>query len=225
MRHVRFLLLAMCVCSFYNQGIVMDLKKENEEIAVTANEDLMREHGILNRVLLIYEELIKQLDTQNAFDSTLLLRATDIIKTFIEEYHEKSEEDYIFPVFRKAKKQLRLVNTLVDQHQAGRKLTGQIREIARANKLENQKERKKVISALRKYIKMYRPHEAREDTVLFPQLTKLISKKEYEELGELFEKIEHEKFGDDGFDKILNDVVAIEKELGIYELSQFTPQN
>ncbi len=34
---------------------------------------------------------------------------------------------------------------------------------------------------------MYRPHEAREDTILFPALRKLVSKNEYHSLGEKFE--------------------------------------
>ena len=71
---------------------------------------------------------------------------------------------------------------------------------------------------------MYRPHEAREDTVLFPAFRKLVSKHEYDSLGEEFEGNEHKLFGSDGFETIVNKVAEIEKALGIYELSQFTPQ-
>jgi hypothetical protein len=70
---------------------------------------------------------------------------------------------------------------------------------------------------------MYNPHEAREDTVLFPGLRKIVSSHEYGSLGEDFEKKEHELFGDDGFEKMVNRVAGIEKSLGIYELAQFTP--
>lgn len=70
---------------------------------------------------------------------------------------------------------------------------------------------------------MYSPHEAREDTVLFPAFRKIVSRHEYDSLGEEFEKSEHEKFGEDGFATIVDKVARIEKRLGIYELSQFTP--
>jgi len=70
---------------------------------------------------------------------------------------------------------------------------------------------------------MYRPHEARGDTVLFPAFRKLVSQHEYDSLGEEFEKNEHKHFGNDGFDVMLNKVANIEKQLGIYELAQFTP--
>jgi hypothetical protein len=42
-------------------------------------------------------------------------------------------------------------------------------------------------------------------------------------LGEEFEKNEHKLFGEDGFETMVNKVAEIEKSLGIYELSQFTP--
>ena len=71
---------------------------------------------------------------------------------------------------------------------------------------------------------MHRPHEAREDTVLFPALRQIVSKHEFDSLGEDFEKKEHQLFGEDGFEKIVDRVAAIEKELGIDDLSQFTPR-
>jgi len=71
---------------------------------------------------------------------------------------------------------------------------------------------------------MYRPHEAREDTVLFPAFRSIVSPHEYDALGEEFEDREHTLFGEEGFEKIVAEVAALEKALGIYELSRFTPK-
>ena len=71
---------------------------------------------------------------------------------------------------------------------------------------------------------MFNPHEAREDTVLFPAFRTIISKNEFDALGEDFEKEEDKRFGEDGFFKVVDQVAAIEKTFGIYDLSQFTPQ-
>ena len=60
---------------------------------------------------------------------------------------------------------------------------------------------------------MYNPHEAKEDTVLFPAFRKLVSQNEYDSLGEAFEKNEHKLFGEDGFEVIVNKVASIEKSL------------
>ena len=70
---------------------------------------------------------------------------------------------------------------------------------------------------------MYEPHEAREDTVLFPARRDIVSKQEFGALGEDFEKKEHQLFGEDGFEHIVDRVAGIEKTLGIYDLAQFTP--
>jgi hypothetical protein len=43
-------------------------------------------------------------------------------------------------------------------------------------------------------------------------------------LGEDFEKKEHELFGQDGFESVVEKVADLEKKLGIYDLNQFTPQ-
>jgi hypothetical protein len=71
---------------------------------------------------------------------------------------------------------------------------------------------------------MYAPHEAREDTVLFPALHQVVSRNEYDALGEDFEKKEHQLFGKEGFEGMVPRVADIEKQLGIYDLSQFMPR-
>ena len=64
-------------------------------------------------------------------------------------------------------------------------------------------------------MRMYRgPHAAREDTVLFPALHELLSNKEMDALGDQFEDEENRRFGNRGFEKTVEQVAAIEKELG-----------
>ena len=197
-------------------------KEKEEEIPPT--EDLMREHGILNRVLLIYEEVIRRLEKDEE-PLKELLNAAMIIQEFIENYHEKLEEDHIFPLFEKNKKEVRLVKTLRNQHTKGREITSEILKISSSHHDLDQKTRRLLISLLKKFIRMYRPHEAREDTVLFPQVRSFISEQEFKDLGEKFENLEHELFGKEGFFAIVKRVEMIEKELGIYQLEQFTPRS
>lgn len=199
-----------------------DEKKDAEEISPA--EDLMREHGVLNRLLLIYDHHLHLLAMKQPFDGAVLVSAADIIRRFIEDYHEKLEEDFLFPRFRKAGKLVGLVDTLLEQHKAGRTLTAQIRELAGVATLKYVSDSEKLVDALHAFLRMYRPHEAREDTVLFPVFRSIVSPHEYAALGDEFEKKEDELFGDDGFFKVVDQVAALEKKLGIYDLSQFTPK-
>jgi hemerythrin-like domain-containing protein len=197
-------------------------KAGEKEEGVSANEDLMREHGILKRVLLAYDEIIRRIHAKQDFPPQAVTDAATIIRKFIEDYHEKLEEDHLFPRFRKSGKLVDLVNTLYAQHQAGRKLTDRI--MATAASLKTEDDRIPLASDLTAFNRMYAPHEAREDTVLFPELHKIVSRHEYDAMGDQFEAIERKTFGGDGFDIYLDKVTSIEKQLGIYDLNQFTPR-
>jgi hemerythrin-like domain-containing protein len=201
------------------QALIGQQKQEEE---VSTNEDLMREHGILKRVLLAYDEIIRRIRTNKEFPPQAVTDGATIIRKFIEDYHEKLEEDHLFPRFRKAGKLVELVNTLYAQHQAGRRVTDRI--VATAAALKTQDDRNRLASDLEAFNRMYAPHEAREDTVLFPELHKIVSPHEYDAMGEQFEGIERKTFGGDGFDIYVDKVAALEKQLGIFDLAQFTPK-
>lgn len=198
-------------------------KEEKEEEEVTPSEDLMREHGLLNRVLLVYDHFLNMLSAGQQINPAWLNQSAGIIKTFIEDYHEKQEEDFLFPRFEKAGKLTDLVQVLRTQHQQGRVVTQNILQLSQQPSITTDADKQKLSGLLSSFIRMYRPHEAREDTVLFPAILSIMSKHEYDSLGEDFEKNEHKKFGEGGFEKFIDKVAGIEKELGIYELSQFTP--
>jgi hemerythrin-like domain-containing protein len=146
-----------------------------------------------------------------------------MIRTFIEDYHEKLEEDYLFPRFEKANQLTDLVQVLRLQHKAGRDLTDQILVIAKMKSIADKEKSQKLVKLLVDFNTMYRPHESREDTVLFPAIKKIVSKNEYYSLGEDFEDKERQLFGEDGFESMVDKVAGIEKQLGIYDLEQFTP--
>ncbi|MDD5679660.1 MAG: hemerythrin domain-containing protein [Candidatus Omnitrophica bacterium] len=191
---------------------------------VTPVEDLMREHGVLRRVMLIYEREISESEKGKAIKYDVIYKSAGIIHDFIEAYHEKLEEDYIFPIFEKAGKLTDLTRTLREQHKAGRKLTQSILRFSKEKQSDDKENLNALADNLRAFLKMYRPHAAREDTVLFPALHDLISGKEYDELGDKFENKEIELFGKNGFEKIVGKVTDLEKTLGIYNLEQFTHQ-
>ena len=193
-------------------------EKEEE---VTPPEDLMREHGVLDRVLLIYEAVMRRFGSGEDFDPAVTTDSANIVRQFIEDYHEKLEEDYVFPRFKQAGKMDRLTGILLEQHKAGRRVTDAIMKFGPTSR-KDEDARRQVVGAMQSFITMYRPHAAREDTVLFPKLKTVVSSNEYDSMAEEFEEKEHALFGDDGFDKMVHRVAAIEQRLGIWDLSEFT---
>ena len=221
--------------TFVKEGIVMAAagtvvtfisscknEEEGEGQEVSPPEDLMQEHGLLNRVLLIYDTCRAHLMDKTSFPMEAIANSATIVRTFVEDYHEKQEENYLFPRFKKANQLTDLVDVLLQQHQAGRRVTDEIISLTKSSS-KTDTEQQRLIQLLASFNKMYRPHEAREDTILFPAFRKIVSHHEYDSLGEEFEDNEHKLFGEDGFETMVNKVADIEKTLGIYELKQFTP--
>jgi hemerythrin-like domain-containing protein len=206
------------------QGAEKEKKGDEKEAEVGPPEDLMREHGVLKRVLLIYGEALRRLDAKQDFPPDALADAARIIRSFVEDYHEKLEENFLFPRFEKANRLVDLVKVLRMQHEAGRRVTDVTLRFANLQSLRNEAERTQLVTSMQQFIRMYNPHEAREDTILFPAFRKIVSSHEFDSLGEDFEKKEDELFGEDGFEKVVDKVAGIEKRFGIYDLAQFTPK-
>lgn len=188
----------------------------------SAVEDLGKEHGLLNRILLIYEDLIDKYN-KGIWNEDLISIGKDaayIVRIFIENHHEELEEAYVFPVIERMHKKYPnnqvykdlsdITHILRQQHDIGRELTDNI--------LKNGD-----VYAMESFRKMYRAHEAREDTQVFPMFHSLCTEKEYKEISNIFEEIEHSLFGQDGYENMLKRVIHIESTLGINDLNIYTP--
>ena len=69
-------------------------EKEGKEKEVAAAEDLMREHGILRRTLLVYGEAATRLTQRpDSVSPEALQRGAKLFRSFGEEYHEKQLEE------------------------------------------------------------------------------------------------------------------------------------
>src|SRR5205823_12802253 len=138
-------------------AVLLDQKNQGAEEVdeeVTPTEDLMREHGLLKRILLIYDQVRSRIATQKDFPPGAVTNSAKIISSFIERYHEKLEEDYLFPRFRKHKLLVELVDVLQQQHEAGRRVTEQILTLSQSG-LKASDDKQKLANALRKFVRMY----------------------------------------------------------------------
>ena len=200
--------------------------KENpgNEPEVTATEDLMREHGVLRRALLIFQEVVPKL-RQNAasVDAASLQQAAKLFRTFGEDYHERMlEEQHIFPMVRKHGPEFqKYVDTLTEQHNRGREVTDYVLAVTNGGKISSVNA-KPLASVFESFVLMYENHAAREDTIVFPAWKKNFSDKQLDDISDQFEEIEHKMFGKDGFDDAEKKISSIEMELGFGDLAKFT---
>ena len=194
------------------------------EMEVTAVEDLMREHGVLRRALFVYTETAAKLRLNpSGVPLEELQKTAALFRAFGEDYHEKKlEEAYIFPALRKAGgPAANYVDVLIAQHQRGREITEYILEATKAAS-PGAEAAQQLAQYLDSFVRMYRPHAAREDTVVFPAWKQSLSAEALDEMGDKFEEIEQEQFGEDGFEKAVGQIAEIETSLGLADLGQFT---
>lgn len=203
-------------------GCARSEKDKEKAPEVSAVEDLMREHGILRRLLIVYRETAAVIRTApKTLDLAALASAADLFRTFGESYHEKGlEEAHVFPMVLKAGGPAAgLVDTLIAQHGRGRQINEYV--IART-KSPSLGDGAALADALDSFARMYEAHAAIEDTVVFQAWKASLGEKGLAEWSEKFEDIEHDTFKGDGFDLALQQVAAIEQRLGLADLAHYT---
>lgn len=101
----------------FPQGAGLEQRGGGEVEEVPPTEDLMREHGVLNRLLLVYDEAIHRILSGGHLPPDVLHLSAWIIRDFVEDYHEQLEERWVFPRFEQAGQFPDLVRVLKAQHQ------------------------------------------------------------------------------------------------------------
>jgi hemerythrin-like domain-containing protein len=199
---------------------------------IPPDDDLMRERGVLKRVLLCYRAMTAQVQAGHPLTAAHVQNAALIIHDFIEGFHEGLEEGYVFPRLRQAGPVNSIVtstvSTLLVQHARGRVITqyllGQAAPATTgpAGTLSADTSAR-ISGAMQAFVRMYEPHEAREDTVVFPAFRRIVPAQEFADLGQHFADLEQQQFGRDEFTALVDRITAIEQALSIYDLNQFTP--
>ena len=207
-----------------NQNKTSEQSADEAAAAASATEDLMREHGILRRVLMIYQEsAVKLRQDPNSVSPENLEKAVQLFRVYGEDYHERRlEEAYIFPAIKKSTNSASLyTDVLQAQHARGREITDYLLKVTSADKIPTASV-KSLAAALESFARMYAHHSALEDTIVFPAWKEVIGARELDELGAKFKEIEEEIFNEDGFEAAQRRITEIEEGLGLANLGMFT---
>lgn len=212
---------------FPNDAFAQNAHQPNvQEPEVTATEDLMREHGVIRRALLVYAETAPKLRRNSeSVDASAIKRTAQLFRTFGEDYHEKMlEEQHIFPRIRKMERPVltKYIDTLIAQHERGRQITDYILAVSNASRISTANS-EPLARVFESFYLMYANHAAREDTIIFPAWKTNFTNKQLDEISDEFEEIEHKMFGKDGFEDAEKRIGGIETTLGFSDLAQFTP--
>jgi hemerythrin-like domain-containing protein len=184
----------------------------------------MREHGVLRRALLVYVAAASKLRADpSTVPPDILQKTARLFRSFGEEYHEKKlEEAFIFPAVKKAGGGAGgYPDVLVVQHDRGREITDYIIAVTQGAKL-GAASAAQLAKALESFVLMYQHHAAREDTIVFPAWKQTMNAVQLDEMGDKFEEIEKQQFGEDGYESAVKQIADIEGGLGLADIGQFT---
>jgi len=194
-----------------------------EKVLYSPIESLMVEHSVLRRALMIYEECISRMNHGEEFNPDLLAEAVNVIKVIIIFHHALLEHEYIFPRFIEADKHVEMAKILRRQHEKVGELQEIILKYSNTQSINNPEEKNALIDAMKKSIRVFRPHIDQEDTEMFPDFKDVVTPYEFYELGEKFHEIAYQKWGVRGYGELVDKIIHVEKALGINDLDSFTP--
>jgi hemerythrin-like domain-containing protein len=178
---------------------------------------------VLRRALLVYTATATKLrNNPSGVPPEALQKTAKLFRAFGEDYHEKKlEETYIFPAIKRAGgPAASYPDVLMAQHNRGREITEYVLSVTQGAKLANNGE--SLAKALESLVLMYRHHAAREDTIIFPAWKQTMTAKQLDEMGDKFEDIEKQQFGEDGYEDAVKQLGEIETSVGLADIAQFT---
>ncbi len=203
------------------------LKEKGEKLEGQVSspaEDLMKEHGAIERIMLLYQRMIEKAITGQEIDVSVIHRASNLVSEYVAGHHEHDEEQYIFPKFREANYIVELVDTLERQHNVTRELNREAMELSSKGSEITQDEAVRLLDLCGMFINMYLPHISRENTILFPVFYDIVSADYVNEIKAKMEDEEEKVLGETGFRGLIGRISELEKEIGCHELSRYTAQ-
>ena len=161
----------------------------------------MREHRLIERMVALLNEELRQITGKNKVDVEFLMVAVDFIRTYADRTHHGKEEDILFREL--AKKQLsqeheKTMNELVEEHVSGRRMVTSLVNSKENYVKGNVGSLKEIVACVKELVNFYPAHIEKEDKHFFYPSLEYLSKQEQDDMLQEFwdfdRKLIHEKY-------------------------------
>jgi len=136
-----------------------------------ARGPLMIEHRLIERFLIIIENMLDLVDTTKKIDPLFVDKAIDFIRTYADRTHHGKEEDILFRQLKNkelSEPDRKVMDELIAEHVFGRNTT---EALAKANALYRNGDSSALVDiscCLRTLVEFYPKHIEKEDRIFFP---------------------------------------------------------
>jgi hypothetical protein len=169
--------------------------------------------------MLVQEEIARRAEANSPYPEQVLKDSAMMLDRVGTNLHVLLEQENVFPAYMQAGGDVNLVTILTQQHDQAALIMQQIISMQSPNSQAGE-----VARLIRLHSAMYRPHTAREETQIFRELKKMVGPGEYQRLSRTLTAREMEVLGENGFEQAVTQVADMERQMGIDNLAQFTPQ-
>jgi hemerythrin-like domain-containing protein len=175
-----------------------------------ARGPLMIEHRLIERMLDVIDNVIKEIKSTNKVDPLFIDAAVDFIRVYADKTHHGKEEDILFRELKNkplSSGDRILMDDLIKEHIFGRLATMALVQANDRCRNGDDRALEDISSKLKTLIEFYPKHIKKEDKVFFPASRKYFSEEEDQailaEFWEFDRKMIHEKYTSfvEGFEK------------------------
>jgi hemerythrin-like domain-containing protein len=211
---------------FLQVGSFRPLKEKGEKLegkVATPVENLMKEHGVLMRILGIYDKVVDDVASGKELNVSAINRTAEISRGYIGKHHDACEERYVFPKFREADYIVDIVTELHNQHVAAVMITDRMLALSSIDGDLDDSCQRTLINLCTAISRMYRPHMSWEQSIVFPVFYDIVTPDYIKKIQKEMEAEERKMLGDTGFRGLVGRLSEIEKQAGTYDLHSYTP--
>jgi hemerythrin-like domain-containing protein len=174
----------------------------------------MQEHRIIEQALDALDRFGEGLTDSNAENRNTTGRFVEFFRTYADRHHHGKEEDLLFREMERHGFPAGdgPVAVMLQEHDMGRALVGQMETVARGEGPLSDEERSRVRSAAADFSMLLRQHIEKEDAVLYPMALKILPPGIVDELAAAFEAFDKKEMGGEAHErmKALADSLAAE---------------
>ena len=166
-----------------------------------ARGQLMIEHRLIERMLLVIEDVLGKIESKHRVDPVFVDIAVDFIRVYADRTHHGKEEDILFRELNNKSltpEDRQLMKELIEEHVFGRQTTKALVEANTRYRNGDETALADIAERLQTLIEFYPRHIQKEDKVFFPSSRNYFTEEEDQamlaEFWEFDRKMIHEKY-------------------------------
>lgn len=167
-------------------------------------EVLMDEHRLIEQVLGSLETYALEIEAGLAVERPVVADYAAFFRGFADACHHGKEEDILFQrlIERGMPRETGPLAVMLHEHQLGRRHVGVLRQVGEGTTPLGVVERQSVLENASGFVPLLRAHILKEDRILYPTATRILTGSELEAMEEAFGKFEAQWRADGNYDRL-----------------------